>query len=63
MSHNSGGVTNLQEIFVFEYEESAPCDDEGGVGGLNYTSYLVKPLVIMSLSIESRVTSAMNPKP
>jgi hypothetical protein len=33
------------------------------VGRLNRTFRLMKPLVIMSLSLESCVTSMMNPKP
>jgi hypothetical protein len=33
------------------------------VGGLNHTPCLVKPLVTLSLSLESCVTSVMNPKP
>jgi hypothetical protein len=63
MSHNNGGVTNLGEIFVSEFKESPLDDGEGGVGGLNYTPRLVKPLMIVSLSLESCVTSMMNPKP
>ncbi len=53
----------LDEIFVSKFEESPPDDDEGGLGGLNCTFCLVKPLVTMSLSLESCVTSVMNPKP
>ncbi len=56
-------MTNLEKIFVSKFEESPPYDDEGGVGGLNYTPRLVKPLVIVSLSLESCVTSMMNLKP
>jgi hypothetical protein len=63
MSHNNGGVTNFRKKFVLKYEESPIDDDEGGVGGLNYTPCLVKPLVTMSLSFESHVTFMMNPKP
>jgi hypothetical protein len=36
MSHHSGGVTNLKEIFVSKFDESPPDDDEGGVGGRNH---------------------------
>jgi hypothetical protein len=61
--HHSGGVTNLRKIFVSKFEESPPYDDEGGVGGLNRTPCLVKPLVIVSLFLESCVTFVMNPKP
>ncbi len=32
MSHNNGGVTNLGEILVLEFEESPLNDDVGGVG-------------------------------
>jgi hypothetical protein len=63
MYYNNGGVTNLREKSILEYEESPVDDDEGGVGGLNCTPCLVKPLVIMSLSFESHVTSVMNLKP
>jgi len=63
MSHNNGGVTNLGEKFILEFEESLPYDDEGGVGDLNYTPYQVKPLVTVSLSFESHVTFMMNLKP
>jgi hypothetical protein len=63
MSHNNGGVTNLRERYVLKYEEFPIDDDEGGVGGLNCTPCLVKPLVTMSSSFESHVTFVMNPKP
>jgi hypothetical protein len=48
MSHNSGGVTNLKETLVSKSKESPLDDDEGGVGGLNYTPRLMKPLVTSS---------------
>jgi hypothetical protein len=48
MSHNSGGVTNLGEIIFSKFEESPPNDDEGGVGDLNCTPHLMKPLVTSS---------------
>jgi hypothetical protein len=63
MFHNIGGVINLGEIFILEFEKFPPNDDEGGVGGLNYTPSMVKPLVIMSLSLESCVTFVTNLKP
>jgi hypothetical protein len=63
MSHNNGGVTNFGEIFVSKSKESPLDDGEGGVGGLNYTPCLMKPLIKVSLSLESCVTSMMNPKP
>jgi hypothetical protein len=63
MSHNSGGVINLGEKIISEYEKSPLDDDEGGVGGLNCTLCLVKPLVTMSISLKSCVTSMMKPKP
>jgi len=37
ISHNNGVVTNLEKKPIYEYE-NFPNDDEGGVGGLNYTS-------------------------
>jgi hypothetical protein len=52
MSHNSGGVTNLGKKLVSQSKESSLDDDECGVGGLNHTRRLVKPLIIMSLSFE-----------
>jgi hypothetical protein len=63
MSHNNGGVTNLGKKIIFEFENSSSNDDEGGVGGLNYTLCLLKPLIIVSLSFESCVTSMMNLNP
>jgi hypothetical protein len=63
MSHNNVGVTNLGKKSIFKFEESPPNDDEGGVGGMNHTLHLVKPLVTMSMSLKSCVTSMMNHKP
>jgi hypothetical protein len=63
MLHNSGGVTNIREKIVPKSKESPTDDDEGDVGGLNRTSHLVKSLILVSMSLESCVTSAMNPKP
>jgi len=63
MSHNSNVVIKFSGELGSKYKESPPNDDEGGVGGLNNTPYLMKPLVIMSLSLESYVTSMMNQKP
>jgi hypothetical protein len=63
MSHNNGGVTNLGQKSILKSEESPSNDDEGGVGDLNCTPYLVKPLVTMSLSLESHVIFVMNLKP
>jgi hypothetical protein len=63
MSHKSNGVTNLGENFVSKFKEFPPYDDEGGVGGLIRTPRLVKPLITLSLSFESCVTSMMNLKP
>jgi len=60
MYHNNGGVTNLGKKSISKSKESPPDDDESGVGGLNRTLHLVKPLIIMSLSFESYVTSMMN---
>jgi hypothetical protein len=42
MSHNNGLVTNLGDKLVFKFEKSPQDDNEGGVGGLNYTPCLVK---------------------
>ncbi len=44
MSHNSGVVIKLGGELGSEYEESPPNDDEGGVGGLNLTPWLMKSL-------------------
>jgi hypothetical protein len=63
MSHNSGGLKKFRKNFVLEFEESALDDDEGGLGGLNHTPHLVKLLIVMSLSLESCVTSMMNTNP
>ncbi len=62
MFHNSGRVTNLKEKSISELKKFLAYDDEGGVGGLNHTPCLVKPLIIVSLSLEFRVTFVMNPK-
>jgi hypothetical protein len=56
-------VTKLGEKSISESKESPLDDDEGGVGGLNCTLRLVKPLVTISLSLESCVTFVMNLKP
>jgi hypothetical protein len=63
MSQNSIGVTNVGENFVSKSKNIPPYDDEGGVGGLNCTPHLVKPLITLSLSFESCVTIVMNLKP
>jgi hypothetical protein len=62
MSHNNGGMTNFGEKNVLEFKESPLNDDAGGVGGLNCTPYLMKPLIIVSISLESCVTFVMNLK-
>jgi len=49
MVHCNGVVTNLTNKLVYEYEDSSLDDDEGGVGGLNCTPHLVKPLVIVTI--------------
>jgi hypothetical protein len=46
----------------FEFQESPLGDDEGGAGGLNHTPCVVKPLVTMSMYLESCVTFVMNLK-
>ncbi len=63
MPHKSGVVVKLGVEPIFEFEEFPPYDDEGGVGGSNHTPCLVKPLVIVSLYLESCVTYLMNLKP
>jgi hypothetical protein len=49
MFHNNGEMTNLGDKLVFEFEECPQYDNEGGVGGLNCTPHLVKPLMILTL--------------
>jgi hypothetical protein len=49
MSHNSGGVTKLGENIVSKSEDSPLNDDEGNVGGLNYTPCRVKPIMVLIL--------------
>ncbi len=63
MSHNNGEMKNLGEKYVSKSKQSPINDDEGGVGGLNHTLRLMKPLVTMSMFFESCATSMMNPKP
>jgi len=53
----------LEKKFFQKFEESPLDDDEGGVGGVNRTLCLVKPLITMSMPFESCVTSVMNPNP
>ncbi len=49
MSHNNGVMSNLGDKLVFKFEECPRDDNEGGVGGLNCTPRLVKPLMILTL--------------
>jgi hypothetical protein len=56
MSHNSGGVTNLGKKSVSQSKESSLDYDECGVGGLNHTPRLVKPLITL-LEILSYATT------
>jgi hypothetical protein len=63
MFHNSGGVTNLKKKIVFDVEESPADEDESGVGGLNRTPHMVKPLIITPMSFEYCVIFVMNLKP
>ncbi len=51
MFDNNEVVTNLGNEFVFEFEVCHPNEDVGGVGGLNYTPHLVKPLVFLTISL------------
>jgi hypothetical protein len=64
MSHNNGGMTTFGEKIILKSKDkkSPPNDDEGDVGGLNCTPCLVKQLIIISISLESCVTSIMNLK-
>jgi len=57
ISHNNGVMNTFNDEPIFE--DSFLNDDEGGVGGLNHTPSLVKPLVIvtMFLVLKSYVTS------
>jgi hypothetical protein len=63
MYHNNGVITTLNDELIFE--DSFLDDDEGGVGGLNCIPSLVKPLVIvtMSLVLKSYVTFVVNLNP
>jgi len=59
ISHNNGVMTNFEGELIFEFEESSPSlppkyNDECGVGGLNCTPCLVKPLVIVTLCLVFR---------
>jgi hypothetical protein len=49
MSNNNSAVIDLREKNVLEFENPPLDDDEGGVGGLNCTPCLVKPLVMVIL--------------
>jgi hypothetical protein len=57
MSHKFGGEPKFQS------KKITLNVNEGGVGGVNHTPHMVKPLVIISLSFESYVTFVMNLKP
>ncbi len=48
MSRNNGVVTNLENELLFESEDSLLYENDGGVGGLNHTPHLVKPLVFFT---------------
>jgi hypothetical protein len=60
MYHNNGKVKSFGNKSISKFEEFPVDDDEGCVGGLNHTFHLVKPLVIVSLSLEFYVTSMMS---
>jgi hypothetical protein len=49
MSHNNGVMTTFGDELI--HEDSFLNDDEGDMGGLNHTPSLVKPLVIVTMSI------------
>jgi hypothetical protein len=49
VTHSNGVVTNLRNKLVFESKDYPLDDDEGGVGGLNCTPHLVKPLVMVTI--------------
>jgi hypothetical protein len=49
MFDNNEMVTNLAN--EFEVEVCHPNEDVGGVGGLNYTPHLVKPLVFFTVTL------------
>jgi hypothetical protein len=58
MSSNNGVVITFGGELVFEYEDTLSNDD-GGVGVMNYTTHVIKPLVILTLFlvVESCVLS------
>jgi len=62
MSHNNGVVTNFKGELLFEYKDSSLSENDGGLGGLNHTPDLVKPLVFFKISfiLESCVIFVMN---
>ncbi len=60
MSDNNGVITTFGDEPISD--DSFLDDDEGGVGGLNRTPSLVKPLVIVTMSFvpKSYVTFVVN---
>jgi hypothetical protein len=63
MSHNNGVVSTFGDELIFKYKDSPSCGDEGGVGDLNHTQHLVKPLMIITMFSlpKSYVSSMVNP--
>jgi hypothetical protein len=65
MSHiNNDVMAKFNGEIVSKFEKSTPYEDDGNVGGLNVTPYLITPLLPfkVSLVMESCVTSMLNPK-
>lgn len=60
ISHNNAVMNTFNDEPIFE--DSFLNDDEGGVGGLNHTPSLVKPLVIVTMFLvpKSYVTFVVN---
>ncbi len=60
MSHNNGVMTTFGDELISK--DSFSDDDEGGTCGLNHTPSLVKPLVIVTMSLvtKSYVISVVN---
>jgi len=60
ISHNNAVMNTFNDEPIFE--DSFLNDDEGGVGGLNHTLSLVKPLVIVTMFLvpKSYVTFVVN---
>ncbi len=63
MSHiNDDVMTKLNGEIFSKFEKSTPYEDDGNVGGLNVTPYLITPLIPFKISLvkQSKQTNNLN---